>query len=79
MAATLQRMLESLPLHLLADIVASVVRASYQEKVDILNSTDLRDRWTLFFYKYFHKYLYIFSYIYNFFHKYFINIFINTF
>jgi len=37
-------MLDSLPAHLLADIVASVVKTSYVEKLDILNSISLKER-----------------------------------
>jgi len=37
-------LLENLPAHLLADIVASVVKTSYVEKLDILNSISLKDR-----------------------------------
>ena len=33
-----------MPAHLLADIVASVVKTSYVEKLDILNSISLKDR-----------------------------------
>jgi len=37
-------LLDSLPAHLLADIVASVVKTSYVEKLDILNSISLKER-----------------------------------
>jgi ATP-dependent Lon protease len=37
-------MLESVPSHQLADIMAAIVKASYKEKLDILNAVDLRER-----------------------------------
>jgi len=37
-------LLDSLPAHLLADIVASVVKTSYLEKLDILNAISLKER-----------------------------------
>jgi ATP-dependent Lon protease len=37
-------MLESVPSHQLADIRAAIVKASYKEKLDILNAVDLRER-----------------------------------
>merc|ERR1711962_1811668 len=37
-------LLDNLPAHLLADIVASVVKTSYDEKLDILNSLSLKER-----------------------------------
>ena len=40
----LQGLLDSLPAHLLADIVASVVKTSYVEKLDILNAISLKER-----------------------------------
>ena len=39
-----QGLLDNLPAHLLADIVASVVKTSYDEKLDILNSLSLKER-----------------------------------
>ena len=44
MKLDIQGMLDSLPAHLLADIVASVVKTSYVEKLDILNSISLKER-----------------------------------
>ena len=41
---SVQGLLDNLPAHLLADIVASVVKTSYVEKLDILNSLSLKDR-----------------------------------
>ena len=43
-AIFVQGLLDNLPAHLLADIVASVVKTSYVEKLDILNSLSLKDR-----------------------------------
>ena len=40
----IQGLLDNLPAHLLADIVASVVKTSYDEKLDILNSLSLKER-----------------------------------
>ena len=37
-------MLQSAPSHQLADIISALVNASYNEKVEVLNSVDLRDR-----------------------------------
>ena len=43
-AIFVQGLLDNLPAHLLADIVASVVKTSYDEKLDILNSLSLKER-----------------------------------
>ena len=37
-------MLESVPSHQLADIMASIVNATFNEKLDILNAVDLKIR-----------------------------------
>jgi len=42
--AKLRRMLESVPSHQLADIMASIVNATFNEKLDILNAVDLKIR-----------------------------------
>ena len=37
-------MLESVPSHQLADIMASIINASFNEKLEILNAVDLKER-----------------------------------
>ena len=47
-----QKMLESAPSHQLADIISAIVNATFKEKLDVLNSVNLKDRyvrWRLIF------------------------------
>ena len=39
-----QKMLDSLPSQSLPDITASIVKASYAEKIQVLDAIDLRER-----------------------------------
>ena len=41
-----QKMLESIPNHQLADLISSIVNASFNEKLEILNAIDLKDRFS---------------------------------
>ena len=41
-----QKMLESIPNHQLADLMSSIVNASFNEKLEILNAIDLKDRFS---------------------------------
>ena len=38
-------MLESAPSHQLADIISAIVNATFKEKLDVLNSVNLKDRY----------------------------------
>ena len=40
-----QKMLESAPSHQLADIISAIVNATFKEKLDVLNSVNLKDRY----------------------------------
>ena len=42
-----QKMLESAPSHQLADIISAIVNATFKEKLDVLNSVNLKDRYGL--------------------------------
>ena len=39
-------MLESIPNHQLADLISSIVNASFNEKLEILNAINLKDRFS---------------------------------
>ena len=41
-----QKLLESIPNHQLADLISSIVNASFNEKLEILNAIDLKDRFS---------------------------------
>ena len=48
-------MLESAPSHQLADIISAIVNATFKEKLDVLNSVNLKDRYVLTMTFYFSK------------------------